>query len=142
MGGAKVHTSESGVGHVLAKTEEAALDTVKQYLSYLPQNWQQLPQLPSRALRRTSTCVRWSPKVSARPSICVAISAGLQMKAHSSEIHKGDGRANPVVGFARLDGKVVGLVANNPMFRAGCYSSIRPTRQPDSSSCAMPSTFR
>ena len=62
--------------------------------------------------------MRWSPKVSARPSICVAISAGLQMKAHSSEIHKGWAR-ELVVGFARLDGKVVGLVANNPMFKGG-----------------------
>ena len=43
MGGAKVHTSESGVGHVLVKTEQEALNTVRQYLSYLPQNWQELP---------------------------------------------------------------------------------------------------
>jgi methylmalonyl-CoA decarboxylase subunit alpha len=39
MGGAKVHTTESGVGHFLCKDEAEALATVKRYLSYLPSNW-------------------------------------------------------------------------------------------------------
>src|SRR4051812_15598497 len=43
MGGAAVHTRESGVGHFLCKTEDDALETVRRYLSYLPANWQQLP---------------------------------------------------------------------------------------------------
>ena len=40
MGGAKVHTGESGVGHFLCTDEPEALDVVRRYLSYLPSNWQ------------------------------------------------------------------------------------------------------
>src|SRR3954470_12771373 len=43
MGGAKVHTTESGVGHFLCADEDAALDVVKNYLSYLPSNWTAQP---------------------------------------------------------------------------------------------------
>src|SRR5215813_2761533 len=39
MGGARVHTTESGVGHFLCGTEAEALDVVRRYLSYLPSNW-------------------------------------------------------------------------------------------------------
>src|SRR5690349_6145716 len=39
MGGAKVHCSESGVGHFLCKTEQEAIDAVRRYLSYLPSSW-------------------------------------------------------------------------------------------------------
>ncbi|MGI8416551.1 MAG: carboxyl transferase domain-containing protein, partial [Nakamurella sp.] len=43
MGGAKMHTSVSGVGHLLAKTEDQALQWVSEYLSYFPDNWKQQP---------------------------------------------------------------------------------------------------
>src|SRR6187549_3312110 len=43
MGGAKVHCTESGVGHFLCKSEAEAIETVKRYLSYLPSNWTQQP---------------------------------------------------------------------------------------------------
>src|SRR5690348_9429134 len=43
MGGARVHTGESGVGHFLCGTEAEALDVVRRYLSYLPSNWEQPP---------------------------------------------------------------------------------------------------
>src|SRR3954449_6987097 len=43
MGGAKVHCSESGVGHFLCRTEVDAIDTVRRYLSFLPSNWTQRP---------------------------------------------------------------------------------------------------
>src|SRR3954471_16100701 len=43
MGGAKVHTGESGVGHFLCKTEAEALDVVRRYLSFLPSNWRGSP---------------------------------------------------------------------------------------------------
>jgi acetyl-CoA carboxylase carboxyltransferase component len=43
MGGARMHTGESGVGHFLCKDEPEALDVVRRYLSYLPSNWQGEP---------------------------------------------------------------------------------------------------
>src|SRR3954452_3150310 len=53
MGGARVHTAESGVGHFLCKSEAEALDVVRKYLSYLPSNWQQPP--PSTAAAPPAT---------------------------------------------------------------------------------------
>ena len=43
MGGARVHTTQSGVGHFLVPDEQTALGTVRRYLSYLPSNWEQPP---------------------------------------------------------------------------------------------------
>src|SRR5262245_65649506 len=43
MGGARVHTAESGVGHFLCKTEAEAIEVVRRYLSYLPDNWTSAP---------------------------------------------------------------------------------------------------
>src|SRR5688572_5641274 len=43
MGGARVHCAESGVGHFLCKTEPEAIETVRQYLSYLPSNYTEQP---------------------------------------------------------------------------------------------------
>ncbi|MGZ4632092.1 MAG: carboxyl transferase domain-containing protein, partial [Actinomycetes bacterium] len=43
MGGARVHCTQSGVGHFLAKDEQQALDTVRAYLSYLPSSWEGTP---------------------------------------------------------------------------------------------------
>src|SRR5690349_1183800 len=49
MGGAKVHCTESGVGHFLCKTEQDALDVVRTYLSYLPSNWTARPPAATAA---------------------------------------------------------------------------------------------
>src|SRR6185437_15133784 len=43
MGGARVHCAQSGVGHVLVKNEQDALDVVRRYLSFLPSNWEGEP---------------------------------------------------------------------------------------------------
>src|SRR5258705_10777358 len=43
MGAARVHTTESGVGHFLCKTEADAIGTIRRYLSYLPSNWEGRP---------------------------------------------------------------------------------------------------
>ena len=118
MGGAKVHTSESGVGHVLVKTEEAALDTVKQYLSYLPQNWQQLPPVAEPSAPEDIDLRALVPESERQAFDMRRYIRGLADEGSFFEIHKGWAR-ELVVGFARLDGKVVGLVANNPMFKGG-----------------------
>ncbi|MGH8962918.1 MAG: carboxyl transferase domain-containing protein, partial [Jatrophihabitantaceae bacterium] len=49
MGGARMHCTVSGCGHLLAESERAALDAVRGYLSYLPSNWEQPP--PAAAAR-------------------------------------------------------------------------------------------
>lgn len=115
MGGARVHCAESGVGHFLCKTEADAIETVRRYLSYLPSNWTMpapvataadatgLPEIP--ASERQAFDMRRFVK-------------GLVDEGSFFEIQALWAR-ELTVGFARIDGKPVGVVANNSMFKGG-----------------------
>ncbi len=118
MGGAKMHCSVSGCGHYLATTEQDALTAVREFLSYLPGNWQQQP--PAR------------PSVGPKPADLRAMVPANERQAFDMrryvrglvdadslfEVHALWAR-ELVVGFARLDGQSIGVVANNPMFKGG-----------------------
>jgi methylmalonyl-CoA decarboxylase subunit alpha len=118
MGGARVHCAESGVGHFLCKTEHDAIDVVRRYLSYLPANWQQSP-----------------PAAQAHPPADLDLSAlvpaserqafdmrryvkGIVDEGSFFEIQALWAR-ELTIGFARLNGEVVGVVGNNSMFKGG-----------------------
>ena len=118
MGGAKVHTSESGVGHVLVKTEDEALDSVKSYLSYLPQNWQSAPPEESAQAPEDIDLRALVPESERQAFDMRRYIRGLVDAGTFYEIHKNWAK-ELVVGFGRLDGKTVGLIANNPMFKGG-----------------------
>ncbi len=118
MGGAKVHCTVSGVGHLLVKSEHAALDAVQRYLSYLPQNYQQTPAdeaaadpeaIDLRALVPTSERQAFDMRRYIR---------GIVDEGSFFEIHALWAK-EVVVGFGRLEGRVVGMVANNSMFKGG-----------------------
>ena len=118
MGGARVHCAESGVGHVLVGTEQEALDVVRRYLSYLPLNWEgRPPSAPAsdpepidlRALVPESERTAFDMKRFVR---------GLVDAESFFEIHALWAK-ELVVGFGRLGGDPVGVVANNPMHKGG-----------------------
>jgi acetyl-CoA carboxylase carboxyltransferase component len=118
MGGAKVHTSVSGVGHFLAKDEPEALTTVRRYLSYLPSNWtQQPPYDDPRAAGagdlRALVPVSERQAFDMRRYVKALLDDGSFFEIHANWAKE------LTVGFGRLDGKVVGVVANNPMFKGG-----------------------
>jgi len=118
MGGARMHCSVSGVGHYLAKDEPEALETVKAYLSYLPDNWQ---GTPPRAEGREPKPVDLRALVPASDRQAFDMRRyvrGLLDEDSLFEIHALWAR-ELVVGFGRLDGEVVGVVANNPQFKGG-----------------------
>ncbi len=118
MGGARMHTSVSGVGHFLARNEADAIAAVRGYLSYLPGNWQLPPPVaPSREPKQTD--LRALVPVSERQAFDMRrFVRGLVDEDSLFEIHALWAR-ELVVGFARLDGQPVGVVANNPMFKGG-----------------------
>jgi acetyl-CoA carboxylase carboxyltransferase component len=118
MGGARVHCTESGVGHFLVKTEDEAIDTVKKYLSYLPSNWEkQAPDVEAR--ESASIDLAALVPVSERQAFDMRrFIKGLVDDGSFFEIHALWAK-ELTVGFARLDGKAVGVVANNPMFKGG-----------------------
>src|ERR1035437_6357849 len=118
MGGARMHCTVSGCGHHLAGSERDAIDAVRSYLSYLPGNWQQQPPAaPARGPR--SADLRAMLAVSERQAYDMRrYIRGLVDEDSLFEIHALWAR-ELVVGFARLDGQAIGVVANNPMFKGG-----------------------
>src|ERR1039458_1446335 len=118
MGGARMHCTVSGCGHHLAGSEGEAIEAVRSYLSYLPGNWQQQP--PAAAARAPKPAdLRALVPVSERQAYDMrAYVRGLVDAESLFEIHALWAR-ELVTGFARLDGQVIGVVANNPMFKGG-----------------------
>ncbi|MFY1696993.1 MULTISPECIES: acyl-CoA carboxylase subunit beta [unclassified Solwaraspora] len=119
MGGARVHCAESGVGHFLCKTEDDALDVVRRYLSYLPANWHQPP--PATAAVEPPAGVDLAALVPASERQAFDMRRfvkGLLDEGSFLEIQALWAR-ELTVGFGRLAGQVVGVVANNSMFKGG-----------------------
>ncbi len=118
MGGARMHCTVSGCGHFLASTERDALGAVRDYLSYLPGNWQQAP--PAAPPRDPEPAdLRALVPVSERQAFDMRRYArGLVDEGSLFEVHALWAR-ELLVGFARLDGQVTGIVANNPMYKGG-----------------------
>jgi methylmalonyl-CoA decarboxylase subunit alpha len=118
MGGARMHTTISGVGHHLAATEQEAIFAARAFLSYLPGNWQQRP--PAAPPREPKPAdLRALVPVSERQAFDMRRYArGLVDEDSLFEVHALWAR-ELIVGFARLDGEVIGVVANNPMFKGG-----------------------
>jgi methylmalonyl-CoA decarboxylase subunit alpha len=117
MGGARVHCEVSGVGHFLCKDEDAALDVVKNYLSYLPSNWTGQPPAtePKGARGGISTLI---PDSERRAFDMRQVVKRLVDEDSFLEIHEKWAR-ELTVGFARLEGQVVGVVANNSLHKGG-----------------------
>lgn len=118
MGGARMHCSVSGCGTYLAKTEPEALDAVLRFLSYLPPNWEESPP-------RSEPCgpkdldLRGLVPASERTAFDVKrYLSGIVDEGSFFEVHALWAK-ELVVGFARLDGRPVGIVANNPMAKGG-----------------------
>ena len=121
LGGASVHTSVSGVAHFLAYDEDAALATTRQLLAYLPANnvedapVQLTTDDPQRTAPMLNTIVPDAPNVPYEMhtviNTIVDYESFLEVQA--------DWAQNAIVGLARLDGKPVGIVAQQPMVMAG-----------------------
>jgi methylmalonyl-CoA decarboxylase subunit alpha len=118
LGGAKTHTSVTGNAHFYAESEQEAFEQIKRLLSFLPPN-----------------CLETPPAVEARPPAkplhndlipgdrrkaydVVEIITGLVDGSDFMQVHE-DYARNIVVGFGRIAGKTVGIVANQPKHLAG-----------------------
>jgi acetyl-CoA carboxylase carboxyltransferase component len=118
MGGARMHCTVSGCGHHLAPDEADAIDAVRRYLSYLPGNWQAAPPVAAPSGPDPIDLRKLVP-VSERQAFDMRrYVRGIVDSGSLFEIHELWAR-ELVTGFARLDGQVIGVVANNPMFKGG-----------------------
>lgn len=121
LGGASVHGSKSGVCHFVADDETQALTMARELLSYLPQNnMEDPPALPGAddPLRTESALDSIVPENPNQPYDIKKVIELIVDDGHFFEVHE-DFAANIVVGYARLGGTAVGIVANQPMVLAG-----------------------
>ncbi len=115
LGGATMHSRTSGVAHLVADDDAGALNLATQVLSYLPSScWDALPIAPVRAPTGT-VAVPADPR---QAYDVRSVIAGLVDGGSFLELQPDHAR-NLVVGFARLDGGSIGVVANQPLRLAG-----------------------
>src|SRR5216110_3066098 len=133
LGGAATHNRKSGVAHFAADSDEHALRMVRELMSFLPSNnLDDPPRLaptdsPDRAEAKLNAIV---PEASNQPYDIREVIDLIVDDEYFFEVHR-DYAPNIVVGFARLDGKPVGIVANQPAYLAGVLdidSSIKGAR--------------
>ena len=118
MGGARLHCTVSGSGHFLAATEQDALGAVRDYLSYLPQNWASPPPVLAGRDPKPTDLRALVPDSERQAFDMRRYVRGLVDEDSFFEVHALWAR-EVVTGFARLDGQVTGVIANNPMFKGG-----------------------
>lgn len=121
LGGADVHASKSGACHLVGEDETEALLLVRELLSYLPQNNMEDPPYQATTddpLRGDDSLNTIVPDDPTKPYDIKDIIEKVVDDGHFFEVHE-NYAANIVVGYARLGGQVVGIVANQPMVLAG-----------------------
>ncbi|MBM4781181.1 MAG: methylmalonyl-CoA carboxyltransferase [Archangiaceae bacterium] len=133
LGGALAHNQKSGVAHFAADTEQAAIALTRQLLAYLPSNnAEDAPAVtpdddPEREEAALATLVPTNPN---KPYDIREVIKLVVDHKHFFEVQEHFAK-NIVVGFARLNGRSVGIVGNNPAVLAGCLdidASVKAAR--------------
>ena len=121
LGGASVHASKSGVAHFAADSEEDGIQTIKKLLSFLPQNnMETAPEKPTEdsPFRLDDELNSIIPDNPNKSYDMYKVIGSIVDDGEFFEIHK-DYAKNIIVGFAHMNGRSVGIVANQPAVLAG-----------------------
>jgi methylmalonyl-CoA decarboxylase subunit alpha len=119
MGGAKMHTSVSGCGHFLAASDEEVIDLARRYLSYMPLNWrEEPPAAPPAEPASTASIGEIVPTdenqiFDMREVLDALLDADSFLEVHDRWAKE------LIVGYGRLDGRAIGIVANQPKHTGG-----------------------
>jgi len=119
MGGARMHTSRSGCGHFLVSSDADAVDLARRYLSFMPSNWREepptAPPAPPAEPRRVSEIVPANEKdpFDVKDLIAAVVDADSFLEVQERWAKE------LVVGYARAEGRVIGIVANQPKVKGG-----------------------
>jgi len=133
LGGASTHAIKSGVTHFSCANELDAINHLKQLLSYMPQNCEEKPLTLTYSDNQDESRPMLNkviPDNANQPYEVREIIAQLADEDSFLEVHK-DFAENIVVGFARLAGKSLGIVANQPAYLAGVldnHASVKAAR--------------
>ncbi len=121
LGGASVHATKSGVAHFAAESEQEGIQTIKDLLSYLPQNnMETAPAVPTNdpAGRVEDSLNDIIPDNPNKPYDMYHVISSIVDDGKFFEVHKSYAK-NIIVGFAHMNGRSVGVVANQPAVLAG-----------------------
>jgi len=121
LGGARTHAEKSGVAHKTVESEERALWSVREMLQFLPSSNREDPpraEVDDEPDRRDESLREIVPDEPDQPYDVKEVIQGVVDEGFFYEIHE-DWADNIVTGFARLDGRPVGVVANQPKVLAG-----------------------
>jgi len=116
LGGADIHAKTSGVAHLVADDAADALDLTRRVLGYLPSS---CDDLPPTYVSRDPAPMPLVPEDHREPYDVRRVIAGVVDSDSFLELHE-QFAPNVVVGFARVEGRPVGVVANQPLVLAGC----------------------
>lgn len=122
LGGAEAHSSKSGVAHFACDDDKQTLLYIRELLNFLPSNnLDDAPVIPSqdpvdRVCEKLNTLIPDNPK---KPYNMLDLIQEVVDEHYFLEIHK-HYAGNIIVGFARLNGRAIGIVANQPQVLAGC----------------------
>ncbi|MBQ0029760.1 MAG: acyl-CoA carboxylase subunit beta [Paludibacteraceae bacterium] len=121
LGGASVHAAKSGVAHFVGETEEDTLMMVRELLSFLPSNnIEDAPFIPTQdnPTRNNEKLDELIPEEPSKPYDMKQLIEEIVDDRNFFEVHAAFAQ-NIIVGFARLDGRTVGIVADQPAYQAG-----------------------
>lgn len=120
LGGAMAHASKSGVTHIIGQNDLDTLNKIKKLLSYIPQNCNETAPVLEYNLgsEKRPELNHIIPESSAQPYDIKAVINELVDEDSFFEIHE-EYAQNIVVGFSRIAGKSIGIVANQPFVLAG-----------------------
>lgn len=133
LGGATTHATVSGVSHFSAESDERALDLIRELMTYIPQNNLQDPPVlqckddPNRMEKELRDLIPDEPNC---PYDMKKLLSLVLDDKYFLEVHAGYA-PNIIVGFGRLAGYSIGIVANQPQYLAGCLdikASIKAAR--------------
>lgn len=129
LGGASTHSTKSGVAHFTAANEVDAINKLKELLAFMPQNCEEdAPAVDyTKKDERREGLNKVIPANPNTPYDIKEVIEGIVDKESFMEVHK-DYAENIVVGFARLGGKSLGIVANQPAYLAGVLNIEASTK--------------
>jgi acetyl-CoA carboxylase carboxyltransferase component len=116
MGGARMHTGVSGCGHFLVKSDEEGIELAQRYLSYFPSSWR--GAAPAAPPAEPAGVLPQIPADENKPFDMRELIDAFVDADSFLEVHKRWAK-ELIVGYARVDGRAIGVVANQPNQRGG-----------------------
>ncbi len=126
LGGAAAHSRKSGVSHFIVSSEEQCLAMIRELMTFLPQNNMSDPprtQCTDPVERSDESLDNVIPADSSKPYDMKAVIHSVVDDGKLFQVHE-DYAPNMIVGFSRMDGMPVGIIANQPAVLAGVLDTV------------------